>query len=220
MSESDRISLKLDVTNSTSSCRKKLKRKIGKRGDTSLNKKMSQNILILIGLLVGLKVLYNMYCWILMKWYYKEYVKFVKESDSWFIKEHRQQIISLFEKAGITDTHMPVAEPGGFGLVKTGNVSIFRNLAVIREDIVTVVVGFFHEAIGVYKQRIFETFNPIYWVEQFFQLPKTLLNYLGIGSKSIIVKFFQLAWWIIVILSTIIGIIFNKEFTTWIQRFI
>ncbi len=41
-----------------------------------------------------------------------------------------------------------------------------------------------------------ETFNPLYWIEAVINLPKQLLNYLGLPSESIVIKIAQLMWWI------------------------
>ncbi len=174
-------------------------------------------IIVVPVLLVVLKAIYNLYYFLIAKRYYREYIKYTKGSKSWYVKEHRQQIITLFKKAGLEDTNQPDAEPMGYGLVSTGSFSVYRNLALLREDIVIIINGQFHEAIGVYKQRIFEAFNPIYWVEQLIFLPRDIFSYLGIKSTNIIVKSTQLIWFLIGAVSIIVGIFFNKEFTSWVQ---
>ncbi|MBI2032336.1 MAG: hypothetical protein HYT09_01695 [Candidatus Levybacteria bacterium] len=174
-------------------------------------------ILILTLFLVSLKVLYNLYYFWTAERYYKEYKEYVKDSKSWFIKEHRQQIVKLFKKAGLEDTNQPDVEPIGYGLVSTGSFSVYRNLALLRNDIVIIINGQFREALGIYKQRIFEAFNPIYWVEQLIFLPRIIFSYLGIKSTNVIVKSAQLIWFLIGAVSIIVGIFFNKEFILWAQ---
>ena len=175
---------------------------------------------VFIALIVGLtlRVAYNLYNYFLAKHYYQKYVEFVKDSKDWFIREHKQKIAALFERAGIEDCTLPNTELAGYGFVRTGNFSVFRNLSILREDVVTVINGNFHEAIGVFKQNIIDTFNPFFWIESFFKLPTTVLGYLGLKPQNIFVKVFQIIWWLIVAVSTIIGIIFNSEFTNWLSK--
>lgn len=179
---------------------------------------MISKILLIIALAVGLKIIYNLYYFLLAKKYYKNYIAYVKGSKSWFVKENRQKIINLLNKAGIKDSHQPTVEPTGYGMIATGSVSVFQNLIVLREDFVTIINGDFREAIGIYKQRIWETFNPFYWAETFFQLPKVIFEYLGIKPGNIIIKIFQLLWWSVVAISTLVGILFNKEFISWFKQ--
>lgn len=179
---------------------------------------MRLNILfVTISALFFLRVIYNLYNFWLTKYYYKKYVEFVKNSKSWFVREHKQKIVSLFERAGIEDCTLPNTELAGYGFVRTGNFSVFRNISILREDVVTVINGNFHEAIGVYKQRIIDTFNPFYWIESFFQLPTSILKYIGLKPQSIIVKILQILWWLIVAVSTVVGIVFNSEFVNWLS---
>ena len=150
--------------------------------------------------------------------YLKEYITFVKESKSWFIRENRQSIIKLLKKAGIEDTDQPITELAGYGMVRSSTFSVFKNIGVRRQEIVEIINGDLREAKSVYRNRIFETFNPIYWIETIFYLPQIISGYLGFKSNSLIVKLFQILWWIIAAISTIIGILFNKEFIMWLEN--
>lgn len=87
-------------------------------------------------------------------------------------------------------------EPLGYVYVRTGGASIFQNFPNAREDYAHSVVRMFHQATGVYRSRMIETFNPLYWIEAVINLPKQLLNYLGLPSESIVIKIAQLMWWI------------------------
>lgn len=175
------------------------------------------NLLIILSVFIVSKTMYNLHYLLLIKWYYKKYLELVKGTDSWFIREHRQKIVQLFQNAGIHDATQPITEPAGFGLVRSSSFSVFRNLSVLESEVVAIVNGDFREAIGVYKQRVFESFSPIWWFEMIIYLPKRILIYLGIKESSSIIKLFQIVWWIIGAVSTLIGIFFNREFTSWIQ---
>lgn len=179
---------------------------------------MNIKLILLIIFILLFKVIYNLYYYLLANLYYKKYIEYVKNQKSWFIEEHKQKIIKLFVKAGIEDSEQPHTELAGFGMVRSSNFSIFKNLTVLRQDIVELINGDFHEAIGVYKQRIFETFNPFYWIEQVIFLPKTIFSYIGIPAESIFIKIILLLYWLISFASTIIGIFFNKEFINWFYK--
>lgn len=176
---------------------------------------MTVKLVTLISLILVTKILYNLYNFSVTKYLYKKYIEYIKGSKSWFIKEHKQRIINLFQRAGIKDSYQPNVELAGYGMVSTGNVSVFQNLSVLRKDIVTIINGDFREAIGIYRQRMLEAINPFYLIESFFQLPRLVLEYLGIKPESVFIKLFQLLWWTIVAISTLIGIFFNREFIVW-----
>lgn len=177
------------------------------------------NVIILVSLFISCKVIYNLYHFILAEYYYKKYLDFVKNTTrDWFIREHKQSIVKLLEKAGIEDAYQPRTEFAGCGMVRSSSFSVFRNLSVLDKDIINIINGNFHETIGVYKQRIFDTFNPFYWIEMFINLPTKVLDYLGLKSQNVFVKIIQLIWWLITLLATFIGILFNSEFTNWIKH--
>ncbi len=163
------------------------------------------------------KVIYNLYYFLLAKRYLKEYLIYVKNQKRWFIRENRQKIAKLLEQAGIVDSDQPITEPAGYGLVRSSSFSIFKNMAVLRADIVKIISSNFREAVSVYRSRIFESFNPVYWVETTIYLPKVILTYLGFKSDKSLIKIFQLIWWIIAAISTVVGIVFNNGFINWVK---
>ena len=69
-------------------------------------------------------------------------------------------------------------------------------MPVRREDIVRITLGMFHRAIGVYRSRMIETINPLYWIETIIFLPRQILNYLGVTPESVIIKIAQLIYWL------------------------
>ncbi len=178
----------------------------------------SKNILIAIIFLLLYKIVMNSYYLITLNYYYRKYKTYIKDSDSWFIREHKQKIVNLFKRAGTEDAHQPQTEPAGYGMLRTASFSVFQNLTVQREDIVIIVNGDFREAMGVYKQRILETLNPFYWIELFISLPTTFFEYLGFKTDNILVKILQLIWQIITFISVVVGIVFNQEFMIWLQN--
>lgn len=181
---------------------------------------MINKIIIIFGSFVLLKVLYNAYYYLLAKNFLKKYEEYITNQKSWYITENRQRIVHVFKKANIIDNSFPNVQLVGYGYVRTGSISMFDNISSLRKDVVECVFTGFKEAKAVFKNRIIEAFNPIYWVELIIYLPKNILTYLGITGGSLIVKISQIIWWSLGLLGAIVGIFFNKEFMGWIQKYL
>lgn len=175
-------------------------------------------ILYLFVAVILLKILYNVRNLIWTQIYLSNYEEFLTKQKGWYIQEHRQKIIKLFKMAGLENFLIPSAEPMGFGFVNTGGFTLFENLSVLRTDVAAMVIKCFKEARGVYRSRIFESLSPIYWIESVVNLPKNILKYLGLKSESIIIKFFQIIWWAMIFVSTVISIFFNENFVSWCKN--
>jgi hypothetical protein len=171
----------------------------------------------LIIFIVLIKVVYNLYYFISVKRYFKKYQEYIDNKKDWYIQGHRQKIIKIFEKANLRDCVIPNIEPMGYGYVNTNGISLFNNIAILENDIATQVVKYLKESEYVYKTRMFDAINPVYWIESFVFLPKIILQYLGVKIEGLIIKIFQIVWWLIVFVSTIIGIFFNENFSNWIR---
>jgi hypothetical protein len=72
--------------------------------------------------------------------------------------------------------------------------------------------GLFLEAIGVYKKRVNNSINPLYWLEVIFFFPEKIINYFGLnnGSQTIIIvsKTFNAIYWTVGIVITLIKLIY------------
>lgn len=79
------------------------------------------------------------------------------------------------------------------------------------------MIAKFHEAIGVYKSRLLETFSPIYWIEFAINLPKKILEYLGIAPESIVIKIFQLIYWIVGAVLGFLYALYKPEIQTLVK---
>lgn len=69
----------------------------------------------------------------------------------------------------------------------------------------------FHDSLGVFKGRIKESLNPIYWIEFLIHLPKNILLYFDIPSKSILIKITQIFYWVIMTLCTAFTRLYPQE---------
>lgn len=135
-------------------------------------------------------------------------------------KTCKKEILDYIKNSGVKDKHINIAEPMGFGQLVTGRVSVFNNLLSYRTDVATAVRDLLLEAKGNYWYRFVNSINPFYWLKIILYIPKYLLSYLGLDADSIFIKIFQLIYWAIGIIFTIIITVFTDEIKTLILSFI
>lgn len=162
---------------------------------------------------------YGGYYYFLTKRYLKKYREYLNNPKDWYVEENKQKVVYVVKKANIEDSYLPSVEPVGFGYVQTGNFSLFLNLASRRKDVVQLVYSKLREANAVFRSRIFESFNPFYWIEVFVYFPGKVAQYFGIAGGRVVIKIFQVIWWFIIFLSTLVGIFFNENFISWLKKF-
>lgn len=155
--------------------------------------------------IILVKVVLNLVKYFQCKHYLKEYQDYIGDRN-WEFIEHQPQIINLFKQAGIEDSFLPHIEPVGFGFVSKSNVSVFNNLGANDTRVIEITFHKFHQAMGVYRSRLIEALNPLYWIEFLVNLPARILTYLGVPPESIVIKIFQLMYWL---MAVIIGFIFG-----------
>jgi hypothetical protein len=161
-------------------------------------------------MIMGLKLIVNCQRYIRTRIYFKRYKKYI-EDPTWDFHEYKHQFIKLFKDAGINDSLVPVVNPVGMGLVQTANVSFFSNVNITREDIVNLMIKSFHEAIGVYRSRIIETFNPLFWLEFVVFLPMKIFKYLSLNVEKRGYKVIQVIYWLFSILIGLVSFL-NENF--------
>lgn len=130
--------------------------------------------------------------------YEKEFLNFLRDEQS-NIDEHKLQTIALFKKAGVQDILMPVSQSIGFGKVASFTSSIFSNFPSGKREMAEPALIMFKNAIGIYKSRILESINPLYWIDQLLFLPRNILAYIGLNSESVAFKLWNVIltfiWW-------------------------
>lgn len=182
---------------------------------------MSIKLLLIFLIVFALKVIFNSHYFLLARRYLKEYESYAKDEDNQgiYILENSQNIVKMLKKAGIEDHQLYRQEPTGYGQVMLTTTSIFKNLATEDQEIWNIVRQKLMEAKGVFKYRIIEAFRPIYWFEFIIYLPKIIFDYLGVKGDTIIIRIIQILWWVLSVISMIVGIFFNKHFTDWVGTF-
>lgn len=153
-------------------------------------------ILVILGILLILRFIVCLNRLIQIKRYHKSYHEYIKKPTFEF-NEKKPQIISLFKNAGVTNFVVPRIEPAGFGQLAQMKLDGFANLTLVDTEIITIVEGKFHEAIGIFRHRLLQTTNPIFWIEFVFKLPEYMFDYFGFKSDNVWVKIVQMIYWII-----------------------
>jgi hypothetical protein len=125
--------------------------------------------------------------------------------------EYIPEIQALFKGASIKDQRFPDVTLAGYGYVTTGTYSCFDNIFLMDERVVAGITVMFYSTIGVFKRRLFESFNPLYWILFIVYLPKNILGYFGIPPEKTIVKIFQIIYWIVATSVSVLSILSKKE---------
>ncbi|WP_207706239.1 hypothetical protein [Clostridium sp. HBUAS56017] len=150
------------------------------------------------------KLVINIIAFIKVKYFYKRYTLWLFQDRDMSLVTYRRAIITLFKNADIKDAYIPTTSKIGYGRIASFNASIMNSFPSAYEDFAVNITRMFHEAIGVYRSRIFETFSPIYWINSLIFLPKRFLTYLGLNAESVIVKLLQCIWWFIAPIALIL----------------
>lgn len=163
-------------------------------------------------IILCIKIIINLTKYFQCKYYLDSYFLWVKgELKGWSLTEAKQKVKELLQGAGVEDCHLPFVEPVGFNMINTSSFLVLDNFPNSRNDVFQITITFFHDAIGVYRRRIFETFNPLFWLEFFVFLPKKLSSYLGINSEKISVKIFQVLYWLVSIVTGFIYTLYKTN---------
>jgi hypothetical protein len=164
---------------------------------------------VFAGLLL-LKLVLNVVRYVRTKRYHSRYTKWVDDPD-WKFHEYRAQVVRLLKDAGVEDNHYGVTRGVGHGRTQVANASVLANFPSTRADFVAYTHRMFRQAIGTYRARILETFNPLYWIETILYLPREALKYLGIPPENVFVKLLQLVWWALGTIAAIVYLAYKPE---------
>lgn len=174
-------------------------------------------LLILFLSTIAYKLLSNFVRLKQLQRYEKEFIDFLSDK-SYRIDEHKLQTIDLFKKAGVKDSQTPISQPVGYGQVANFNASVFQNFPMAQKVIAGPALEMFKNAIGIYKTRMFEAINPLYWIDLIIFLPKNLLAYIGLDSEATAFKlwnvFLTFIWWAICTVVTL----FQPEIKDFITK--
>ena len=140
------------------------------------------------------------------------YIRFrkIKSLHNIYAQDHEQFIeesqiaLSLFKEAGLKDHNVHVTTKSRLVLrtafqdipqYQQQNISVFDNITFIHPDVNPAVVSLFMKAKGVFRHRLKESMNPLFWIQYTLTLPTYLLEYLGVKEGNLIIKLIQVIYW-------------------------
>ena len=177
------------------------------------------NLLIIFGLVILVKLTINLSRYLTCIRYHKMYNANLKKPE-WKIEEIQPQIAKLFKEAGIEDSHVPYVEPVGYNHIITTTVSALENIGTRRQDVVQNITAMFHRAKGIYRGRMLDAINPLYWLMLIIYLPKNLFQYVGASPEGIGVKIAQVIYWLLATIGGLIVTLFGNEINAYIKEII
>jgi len=150
---------------------------------------------------------------------YTDWVAGKKDAER--IVQKKQQVIQLWKDAGLANGGLPIIEDVGFGQLRTMTVDLFLNFPQKhREDIVVMTASFFHEAIGVYKKRLFDTINPFEWLIFLTRMPEVALKSAGLEPKKWVAQILNVIWQFVFVIGTIIITSYSNQIIKSFEKLI
>ena len=130
-----------------------------------------------------------------IKKYFKRYLDYC-QNPTFEFNQYRSQILQLFKDVDIKDSAVHKLKPVGYGQIQNISMSALDNITLLDHDVVAHMRSRFNEAIGVFRHRMLQSFNPLFWLEMIFKLPQYLLQFLGVLPDKLIVKIALLIYWL------------------------
>lgn len=132
----------------------------------------------------------------------------------------KAKVLKLFKRAHIKDAIFCQTEHVGYGQIVSYNIQAMSNYPLHNEDHMNYTLRAYDEAIGYFRDEMFNTFNPIYWIDTIIFLPKNILEYIGADTEKVSSKILNVIltaiWWII----TVLGVIYHDKIISAIQDFL
>ncbi|WP_145697357.1 hypothetical protein [Bacillus licheniformis] len=155
-------------------------------------------LVVLLGAVLTINFMYQFYqlkrCEKFKEWYEKWLLEKNFNKD---LNEYRTELKKLVDEAGLKDLKIPYQEPIGYGHVRTMTIIPIDQFPSRDEVIAVTILRTLSAAKGVYKRRMWASFNPIAWLKVVIFLPSILLNYLGLEKDKLFAKFSNVVWWFI-----------------------
>lgn len=129
------------------------------------------------------------------------------------LSEYSVIVQKLLFRAGVALKTVPVELGGGYVNANANPFDYLDSGSNIVNGRVSTAVS---QGIGVYKQRIFEAINPLFWINSLLFLPQNIIIYCGGNPVSAISKALNIAWWTIGALISI----FSSDIREFIKAFL
>lgn len=176
-------------------------------------------IAIFIGIVL-VKFILNIRKFFLCKRYLNQFEDWLNNECNISLVEKQPIIKKLVEDAGYGKGLVHHTATLGHGYIAPYKVNPMDAFPNRYQHIAMGIFSNISSAIGVYKQRAFESFSPIFWIEFLIYLPKNILNYLGIERLPVI-KVFNLLWWILgTIMIPILLSTYETQLTGYVKEMV
>jgi hypothetical protein len=179
------------------------------------------NLLFYLGLYLGLNILgfiLNLVRLLRTKRYQKQYITWLLTGDSKIdLMEHQQSVKNLVSKAGKGGMRIPVTQALGYGQIANFSADPFLAFPNRLENVAHMTNQILKSCVGIYRSRMWNSFNPFYWLGILVLLPKHLFEYLGISGDKVVVKIFNILWWAF---SSLVTVVLLRENAKPINDFI
>lgn len=151
---------------------------------------------------------------------YSDYLEWLEKThaSNIHLRQKKSQLKQLIAHANVSDAIMPVVEQVETNFVMSSNVSALDNFPIKHQRISTALVTLINDAIGVYKARMWNAFNPLWWINTLVFLPRSICTYLNVKSDSFLVKVAQILWWVVGTMFTIYKLLFPDNLTRLAQE--
>lgn len=161
---------------------------------------MWRALLIVFAFAVLYKLIINSYKYWFCKKMKKEHIEWANGNNDNF-PTYKIKIISMFKDAGVRSVKFPVSEATGNYMVATYNADVFTNFPSLIEKVFLSADKMFNFAIGVFRSRIFDAINPLYWIDLIIFAPKHFIEYLDFDMDKFAPKLCNVVltfvWWTI-----------------------
>lgn len=154
-----------------------------------------------MGIFIFVKTIMNGYKLWRLSTLEKEYLDYLgnlaNDTENWEFYEKIPEIKEFLIKAGLQSSLVDVYENLGPAIHRY-KLDLFENIAANNIEIASLMRGHLKQAIGVYKRRIREAYNPIYWIELLVYLPQNIVSYI-LGKDAIpnwLIRLMNAIWWI------------------------
>jgi len=154
-------------------------------------------ILLIIAVILAVRFILNLSKYLRTKKYHDAYISWLSIERESKIVAARAQVVALLKDASVKDSYVGTVQPAGYGYMATANASVMDNFPNAREDFAALTNAMFLQALGTYRSRMLQTFNPLFWIEFLIHLPRYALRYLGVSPDAVVIKLAQIVWWIV-----------------------
>lgn len=112
------------------------------------------------------------------------------------LRESKSRVLLLFSSAGVPDKKVPFHQVVG-DCDCTGLVSVFSEYPSAADPFSYYTLEAFAVSIGVFKQRMVDSLNPLYWLGLIIYAPSRFFALCGASSDNAVVKIIQALYWVL-----------------------